>query len=155
MFLSVFPPSLHGVHCILVFFITGLYQPGISRISRMGEGTDSDAFLPLHNKGCVTMWPCHFYILKKYLKAKEEELWKLKYFTIHANIYNLQKILFKKKFKNPSRYYNLSFLCYFMNLKFQHKLKKISFFQKASYKKKKDLLLLPKGQNPLSYYTLQ
>jgi hypothetical protein len=33
------------------------------------------------------------YILKKYLKAKEE-LWKLKYFTMHTNI------IFKKK-KNP------------------------------------------------------
>jgi hypothetical protein len=42
-----------------------------------------------HNKGCVTMWPCHFYI-KKYLKAKEE-LWKLKYFTMQK--YNLQKVL--------------------------------------------------------------
>ncbi len=30
------------------------------------------------NKGCATQWPCHIYIIKKYLKAKEE-LWKLKY----------------------------------------------------------------------------
>jgi hypothetical protein len=29
--------------------------------------------------------------IKKYLKAKEEELWKLKYFTMKK--YNLQKIL--------------------------------------------------------------
>jgi hypothetical protein len=29
--------------------------------------------------------------MKKYLKAKEEELWKLKYFTMQK--YNLQKIL--------------------------------------------------------------
>jgi hypothetical protein len=29
--------------------------------------------------------------IKKYLKAKEEELWKLKYFTMQK--YNLQKIL--------------------------------------------------------------
>jgi hypothetical protein len=42
-----------------------------------------------YNKGCVTMWPCHFYI-KKYLRAKEE-LWKLKYLTLQK--YNLQKIL--------------------------------------------------------------
>jgi hypothetical protein len=39
-------------------------------------------------KGYVTLWPCHFYI-KTYLKAKEEELWKLKYFTMQQ--YNLQK----------------------------------------------------------------
>jgi hypothetical protein len=40
-----------------------------------------------------------FYI-KKYLKAKEEELWKLKYFTMQKKkTPNLQKILFKKKTK--------------------------------------------------------
>jgi hypothetical protein len=33
------------------------------------------------NKGCVTMWPWPF-TLKSIIKAKEEELWKLKYFTI-------------------------------------------------------------------------
>jgi hypothetical protein len=32
--------------------------------------------------------------IKKYLQAKEEELWKLKYFTMQK--YNLQKILKKK-----------------------------------------------------------
>jgi hypothetical protein len=31
------------------------------------------------------------FTLKKYLKAKEEELWKLKYFTMQK--YNLSKIL--------------------------------------------------------------
>jgi hypothetical protein len=31
------------------------------------------------------------FILKKHLKAKEEELWKLKYFTMQK--YNVQKIL--------------------------------------------------------------
>jgi hypothetical protein len=30
------------------------------------------------NKGCVRVWLCQ----KKYFKAKEEELWKLKYFTM-------------------------------------------------------------------------
>jgi hypothetical protein len=35
----------------------------------------------LKNKGCVTPWPCHLHF-KKHLKAKEEELWKLKYFTM-------------------------------------------------------------------------
>jgi hypothetical protein len=33
---------------------------------------------------CVTLSPLPFYI-KKYLKAKEEELWKLKYFTMQKN----------------------------------------------------------------------
>jgi hypothetical protein len=41
------------------------------------------------NKGCVTLRPCHF-TFKKHLKAKEEELWKLKYFTMQKYI-NLQK----------------------------------------------------------------
>jgi hypothetical protein len=40
--------------------------------------------------------------IKTYLKAKDEELWKLKYFTIHA-----KNIIFKKKFakrnQNPSQ----------------------------------------------------
>jgi hypothetical protein len=53
--------------------------------------------------------------MKKCLKAKEE-LWKLKYFTMQK--YNLQKKNFKKKPKNPSKYYN-----YVINLKFQHKPK--------------------------------
>jgi hypothetical protein len=35
------------------------------------------------------VWPCHLHF-KKYLKAKEEELWKLKYFTMQK-LYNLQK----------------------------------------------------------------
>jgi hypothetical protein len=39
-----------------------------------------------NNKGCVIA----IYI-KRYLKAKEEELWKLKYFTMQK--YYLQKIL--------------------------------------------------------------
>jgi hypothetical protein len=42
---------------------------------------------------------CHIvalpFTLKKYLKAKEEELWKLDYF-ITMQKYNLQKILQKK-----------------------------------------------------------
>jgi hypothetical protein len=44
---------------------------------------------PKENKGCVTLWPCHFTLKRsKYLKAKEE-LWKLKYFTMQK--YNLPK----------------------------------------------------------------
>ncbi len=43
------------------------------------------------NKGCVTLWPCPPFILKKHLMAKEE-LQKFKYSTMQR--YNLQK-------KNP------------------------------------------------------
>jgi hypothetical protein len=75
------------------------------------------------NKGCITLGPGHLH---------------------------LKSIIFKKSSKtnqNPSRYYN-----FITNLKFQHKPKNI-IFQKSSYKKKeKDLLLLPRGQNLLSYY---
>jgi hypothetical protein len=46
---------------------------------------------------------------KKYIGAKEEELWKLKYFTIQK--YDLQK--------NPLKYFYNSIA----NLKFQHKQK--------------------------------
>ncbi len=53
------------------------------------------------------------YIIKKYLKAKEE-LWKLKYFTMQK--YNLENSF--KRNQNPSRYYNSV-----ANLKFQHKPK--------------------------------
>jgi hypothetical protein len=45
------------------------------------------------NKGCVCAhYGLAIYIKKYYLKAKEEELRKLKYFTIQKYI-NLQKIL--------------------------------------------------------------
>jgi hypothetical protein len=49
--------------------------------------------------------------------------------------------------QNPSRY------CYnsITNLKFQHKPKTSSFKNPPI---KIDLLILPRGQNPLSYYTL-
>jgi len=62
--------------------------------------------------------------MKKYLKAIEEELWKLKYFTMQNC--NLQKS--SKRNQNPSRYYNS-----ITNLKFEHK-PKISSFKKSSYK---------------------
>jgi hypothetical protein len=80
------------------------------------------------------------FTLKNYLKAKEE-LWKLKYFTMQK--YNLPKKS-SKKTQNPSRYYNS-----ITNLKFQHK-PKLSSFKNPHIKI--DLLLLPRGQNPLSYY---
>jgi hypothetical protein len=82
--------------------------------------------------------------ITKYLKAKEEELWKLNYISPFKNI------IFKKSSKrnqNPSRYYNSMTI-----LKFQHK-PKIPSFKNPHIKI--DLLLLPSmGQNPLSYYTL-
>ncbi len=66
---------------------------------------------------CVTLSPLPFYI-KKYLKAKEEELWKLKYFTMQK--YNLKKKSSNRRNQNPSRYYYNSIIT---NLKFQHKPK--------------------------------
>jgi hypothetical protein len=54
------------------------------------------------------------YVIRKYLKAKEE-LWKLKYFTMKK--YNLPKKSSKRN-QNPSIYYNSV-----TNLKFQRKPK--------------------------------
>ncbi len=34
------------------------------------------------NKGCVTLWPCAFALKSILRRPKEEELWKLKYFTM-------------------------------------------------------------------------
>jgi hypothetical protein len=48
-------------------------------------------------RGCVTLWPCHLQ-LKSIFKAKEEELWKLKYFTMQK--YNLQNNPLKRN-QNP------------------------------------------------------
>jgi hypothetical protein len=59
--------------------------------------------------------------IRKYLKVKEEELWKLKYFTMPK--YNLQKVL-QKKPNSFKIYYNS-----ITDLKFQHK-PKISSFSK-------------------------
>jgi len=72
-------------------------------------------FIKVHkfNKGCVTLCGLAIYI-KKYLKAKEDLLWKLKYFTMQK--YNLQKS--SKRKQNLSRYYNS-----LTNLQFQHKPK--------------------------------
>jgi hypothetical protein len=41
---------------------------------------------------------------KGYLKAKEKNLWKLKYFTMESTI--LKQNPLKEILKNPSRYYN-------------------------------------------------
>jgi hypothetical protein len=68
-----------------------------------------------NNKGCVTPYSLAIYI-KKYFKAKEEELWKL--------IYNFttQKIIFFKK--NPLKETKIPqgfIINSITNLKFQHK----------------------------------
>jgi hypothetical protein len=63
----------------------------------------------------------------KYLKAKEEELWKLKYFTMQKYI-NLQKKSSKRN-QNPSRYYN----SIITNISSFNTSQDINF-QKASYK---------------------
>jgi hypothetical protein len=42
-------------------------------------------------QGVCSHYGLAIYIIKKYLKAKEEELWKLKYYTMQK--YNVQKIL--------------------------------------------------------------
>jgi hypothetical protein len=78
------------------------------------------------------------FTLKKYLKAKEEELWKFKYFTMQK--YNLQKNKNPlKETKNPSRYHNS-----ITDLKFQHK-PKISCFKNPHMKIDLLLLLLSRG----------
>jgi hypothetical protein len=64
----------------------------------------------------VSHYGLAIYMKKKYLKAKEEELWKLNYISPCKNI------VFKKSSKtnqNPSIYYYNSVT----NLKFQHKPK--------------------------------
>jgi len=73
-----------------------------------------------HDKQGVGQTVALQFILKNYLKAKEE-LWKLKYFTMPK--YNLQKNPLKET-QNPSRYYYNSIIT---NLKFQHKFKISSF----------------------------
>jgi hypothetical protein len=81
------------------------------------------------NNGCLTLSGLAIYIKTKYLKAKEDLLWKLKYFTMQK--YYLSKQSLKRKPKYRSRYYYNSVT----NLKFQfqHKQKYI-IFQKCSYK---------------------
>jgi hypothetical protein len=68
------------------------------------------------------------FTLKSILKAKEEELWKLKYFTMQK--YNLQKKS-SKRIQNPSRYYN----SIITNLSSFNTSQNI-MFQKSSYKNK-------------------
>jgi hypothetical protein len=95
------------------------------------------------NKG----WVCHTLALpiyiKKYLKAKKRRIMETQiYFTMQKYI-NLQNNPLNKK-QNPSRY---SYDSIITNLKFQHK-QKISCLKNPHIKMD---LLLPMGQNPLSY----
>ncbi len=76
--------------------------------------------------------------IKKYIKTKEE-LWKYKYFTMQK--YNLQKILWKKP----------KILQAIINQSQVSTQAKISAFKNPHIKID---LLLPRDQNPLSYYTL-
>jgi len=67
----------------------------------------------------------------------------------NSNISPCKNRIFKKSSKrnqNPSKYHNS-----ITNLKFSTQAK-ISSFKNPHIKR--DLLLLPRGQNPLSYYTL-
>jgi hypothetical protein len=75
--------------------------------------------------------------IKKYLKTKKE-LWKFKNSTMQK--YNLKKS--SKKTQNPSRYYNSNVIS---------TQAKISSFKSPHIK----LDFLPRGQNPLNYYTFQ
>jgi hypothetical protein len=90
------------------------------------------------NKDCVTLWPCHL---------REKGSLRQKKNNGNSNISPCKNVIFKKSSKskqNPSRYYNS-----ITNLKLsQHK---------PRYHLSKILIkidLLPRGQNPLSYYTL-
>ncbi len=85
-----------------------------------------------------TVWPCRSPLKSILRQTKNYE---------NSNILPCRNIIFKKsskKHSNPSRYYNS-----ITNLKFQHK-------PKYQLSKNPPILihLLPRGQNPLSYYTL-
>jgi uncharacterized metal-binding protein len=83
------------------------------------------------------------FTLKKYLKAKEE-LWKLKYFTMQE--YNLQK--------NPLKETKILQDTITLEIISSFNISQNIIFQKASYKNR-PIIILPRGQNPLSYYTLE
>jgi hypothetical protein len=90
-------------------------------------------------RGCVTLWPCHLH--KKSISRKKKNYGK-------SNTSPCKNTIFKKPSKrnqNPSKHY-----ISVTNLKFQHKPKSSSF--------KNPLIKidpLPRGQNPLGYYTLE
>jgi hypothetical protein len=80
--------------------------------------------------------------IKKYLKAKEEELWKLNIISPCKNI------IFQKSSKKETKILQDKYNSV-TNLKFQHK-PKYHLFKNLHIKR--DLLLLSRGQIPLSYY---
>jgi hypothetical protein len=86
------------------------------------------------------------FTFKKYLKTKEEELYENSNISPCKNIYNLPKQSSRRN-QNPSRYYYNSIIKSQVSTQ-----AKISPFKNPHIKI--DLLLLPRGQNPLSYYTL-
>ncbi len=79
----------------------------------MAKPSDAGPTPRLHHKLELNKGVCHLHCglainIKKYLKAKEEELWKLKYFTKQSRKYNLQTKSSKRNQINPSRYHNNS-----------------------------------------------
>jgi hypothetical protein len=93
-------------------------------------------------KQTLGVWHCGLVIyIKNYLKANEE-LWRLKYFTVQK--YNLQNNPLKEN-QNPSRYYLTLELISSFNTS------QDIIFQKSSCTK---IDLLSRGQNPLSHYPL-
>jgi hypothetical protein len=90
---------------------------------------------------------CHIVALPFTLKSilRQEKNYR------NSNISPCKNVIFQKSSKrnqNPSRYYNSIELI----SSFQHKPK--YFLSKNPHIKIDLLLLLPRGQNPLSYYTL-
>jgi hypothetical protein len=99
-----------------------------------------------YKKACVTLWPKLPFTLKKSILRQKKKK------HGNSNISPCRNIIFQKsskRNKNPLRYYYKN--CIISNLKFRHK-PKISSFKNPHVKV--DLLLLPRGQNPLCYYTL-
>jgi len=86
------------------------------------------------NKGFVTHTMALPFTLKWYLKAKEEELWKLKYFTMQKLQSSNNPL---KETQNPSIHYNSR-----TNLKFQHNLAKISSFKNPHIKNRPIIIII-------------
>jgi hypothetical protein len=100
---------------------------------------------PYLNKGCVSHISLAILHYNSILRQKKN--YGNSNISPHKKIYNLQKKPSTRN-QNPSKYHN----SIITNLKFQHKAKKLSSFKNPHIEI--DLLLLPRGQNPLSYYTL-
>jgi hypothetical protein len=107
----------------------------LKRVIRWGQNRRP---IVLKTRVCLTLWPFQIYI-KKHPNAKEE-LWKFKYFTT-------QNTFFKKSSKRTKILQDIIILL----------LIQVSTQAKISSFKNPHIridLLLPRGQNPLSYYTL-